>query len=374
MANVSRFVGRTKARGWSQVLLLLCALATPPAGATLGDVIGRPARMLVEPEQAALLDVARAGSRLVAVGARGVVLLSDDEGAHWRQTPVPTSATLTRVRFVSPKVGWAVGHFGVVLRSEDGGESWTRQLDGRAAAQTVLSYYQKQAEPDPAATAALAPQVEAAQRLVDDGPDKPFLDLWFEDEQRGFVVGAYNLIFRTEDGGRTWTPWQARVDNPRALHLYAILPVGTDWYIAGEQGLLLRSTDGGQSFSRLASPYEGSFFGLVADAQNTLVAFGLRGHVFRSTDRGASWQPVPLPSPASVVAAAVPGDGTLLLTNQVGQVFISRDRGATVQTVPGVPPSAYTALIVGTDRALVLTGLRGVVRVAAPGVAAVKQE
>src|SRR5690349_8937389 len=48
-----------------------------------------PARLAAK---SLLLDVARAGSRLVAVGDRGHVLLSDDEGGTWRQVIVPTRA------------------------------------------------------------------------------------------------------------------------------------------------------------------------------------------------------------------------------------------------------------------------------------------
>ena len=33
-----------------------------------------------------------------------------------------------------------------------------------------------------------------AEPFAAQGPDKPFLDVWFEDENKGFVVGAFNLI------------------------------------------------------------------------------------------------------------------------------------------------------------------------------------
>jgi photosystem II stability/assembly factor-like uncharacterized protein len=48
------------------------------------------------------LSVTRAGKRLVSVGERGLVLLSDDDGRSWRQArQVPVSVALTQVRFVS---------------------------------------------------------------------------------------------------------------------------------------------------------------------------------------------------------------------------------------------------------------------------------
>ena len=54
-----------------------------------------------------LLDAVKAGDRIVVVGERGHVLLSDDQGASWRQAKVPTRATLTAVYFVDAQNGWA---------------------------------------------------------------------------------------------------------------------------------------------------------------------------------------------------------------------------------------------------------------------------
>ena len=50
-----------------------------------------PARVRAGALRSTLLDVASAGQRLVAVGERGHVLLSDDQGKTWRQArTVPT--------------------------------------------------------------------------------------------------------------------------------------------------------------------------------------------------------------------------------------------------------------------------------------------
>ena len=80
-----------------------------------------------------LTAIARAGNRLVSVGVRGLIVLSDDEGKTWRQAPAPVSSDLVSVRFVTPSRGWACGHDGVILATSDGGEHWVKQLDGRMA-------------------------------------------------------------------------------------------------------------------------------------------------------------------------------------------------------------------------------------------------
>ncbi len=173
------------------------------------DVLDLPADYSNAPSRVPLLAVTRAGNRLVSVGQRGHILYSDDGGTHWRQAEVPVSSDLTAVYFPTPNEGWAVGHDGVVLHSADGGIHWERQLDGRQIGQLMLDYYAAHPQPDNATW------LEQARRFKEEGADKPFLDLWFSDANEGFVVGAFNLILHTRDGGRTWEPWNHRIDNPR---------------------------------------------------------------------------------------------------------------------------------------------------------------
>ena len=111
-----------------------CSLVFPIlAWLALGSAAAEsaPPEPAVASERAArslLLGVAEAGPRLVAVGHRGHVVLSDDGGESWRQArSVPTRASLTAVRFVDAREGWAVGHDAIILHSSDGGETWELQ-------------------------------------------------------------------------------------------------------------------------------------------------------------------------------------------------------------------------------------------------------
>ena len=331
--------------------------------ANTGDKVAAPAALaqpaLVTPKalHAAMLAVGGAGARLVAAGERGVILYSDDAGKSWRQAAVPVSVSLTALQFVDGKNGWAVGHQGVVLRTTDGGATWKKQLDGIQAAALVLRD----------ATASSGPErdkaVADAQRLVDDGPDKPFLDLYFDSPTSGYVLGAYNMMFRTVDGGATWQPWQSRVANPKGLHLYGMRGTANAIYLAGEQGLLLRSTDKGDSFSALPTPYKGSYFGLLSARGGVLLAYGLRGNAFRSTDQGMTWSQVATGVQASLAAGTVMADGAVVLVSQGGDVLVSRDDGRTFAAQAGtaLPLAAVTQ---AGDGALVVAGLRGVRRIA----------
>ena len=327
-----------------------------PAAPTSPAALGQPALVTPKALHAAMLAVGAAGKRLVAAGERGIILYSDDAGKSWRQAAVPVSVSLTALQFVDDINGWAVGHQGVVLHTSDGGATWTKQLDGIQAAALVL----REAE------ASFGPErdkaVADARRLVDDGPDKPFLDLYFDSPTTGYVLGAYNMMFRTSDGGASWQPWQSRVANPKGLHLYGMRGTADAIYLAGEQGLLLRSTDKGGSFSALPSPYKGSYFGVLSARGGALLAYGLRGNAFRSTDQGASWSQVATGVQTSLAAGTVMADGTVVLVSQGGDVLLSRDDGRTFAASTGtaLPLAAVTQ---ASDGALVVAGLRGLRRV-----------
>jgi len=163
----------------------------------------------------------------------------------------------------------------------------------------------------------------------------------------------------TRDGGKTWAPLPTRAANPRGLHLYGVRVVDGQWFIAGEQGLLLRSGDGGATFTALASPYKGSFFGLLASRSGALLAYGLRGSVYRSADAGVSWDKVDLGTPLTLQAGIVRGDALTLLA-QTGELFTSTDDGRTfTRKAPPAGPLPAAGLAAAPDGAWVIASLRG---------------
>jgi photosystem II stability/assembly factor-like uncharacterized protein len=282
----------------SQVLLFLVTLGllSPtawPAPPNYAMQIGGAERSL-------LLDIASAGDQLVTVGERGHILYSSDNGHSWIQAKVPTTAMLTRVFFISPQLGWAVGHDGNVLVSYNSGVDWELQRDGVAA--------QDEGE--------FAP---------------PLMDVWFADEQQGWASGAYGTLLHTTNGGRQWQDWSHKVDNDEELHLNGITgaPDGS-LYLASEWGTIFRSSTGGESWEAIASGYEGSFFGLIVNPDTTsLFAYGLRGTIYRSLDGGMHWSNVQTKAQGSLFGAYATRQGRLFFVGSNGTVTQSDDNGET---------------------------------------------
>ncbi len=315
----------------------------------------RPAVLARHPEQSVMLGAASAGARTVAVGERGIILLSDDAGASWRQAAVPVSVTLTAVRFADAQHGVAVGHAGVVLVTSDGGAHWQLALDGQRGAALVLSA--ARARNDAAA-------IREAERLVADGADKPLLDVCLLGDGRMLAVGAYGLAFGSDDGGRSWNSWIDRIDNPKGLHLNTVRQRGAAILIGGERGMALLSNDGGRTFARLTLPYQGSFFTAELPGATEMVLAGLRGNAWRSTDGGHGWQQLANPMPVSITASAIRADGSLLFANQAGLLLAVQ--GQALAPLPAAPlPPLNGVLTLNNGKLLALT-IQGLLPVALP--------
>ncbi|POG10212.1 glycosyl hydrolase [Pseudomonas putida] len=343
---------------WALAITLALGGPCGVARAAYVDVLDLPARPSALAVHSALRDVAWAGDRLVAVGARGHIVYSDNQGQDWHQANVPVSADLNALAFPTPEDGWAVGNDGVILHSPDGGVNWAVQLDGRQIGALVAAHYQAlaKAHPDDERWTQFAAE---GQRLEEEGADKPFLGVCFVDARHGYAVGVFNLILRTDDGGASWVPMQDRTDNPQGLHLNAIRAVGDDLYVAGEQGLLLKWNTQQQRFVALPSPYQGSWFGILGKPGEVL-AYGLRGHLARSLDGGQSWTEVDTGLGQSITAATLDNRGDYWLFSQAGHVLRSHDGGLSFALQAQVPLAPVAGALQARGNGTVLVGERGV--------------
>jgi len=354
-------------RTWLCALLLL---STAVQG-QVPDRLEAPALQTPAAEQALLLSITSAGQRLVAVGDQGVILLSDDAGLSWKQAEVPVSTLLTAVFFADDKTGWAVGHDGVVLHTQDAGSSWQLLLQGEQINQLRIAHYEAQLENlqqdpdiDPFELEELEFALEDAEFAAEDGPVNPLLNVWFQNTENGFILGAYGLLMKTSDGGRHWQFLSDELPNPDRFHLNHLIAHQGSLFIAGEAGLLLRSDDGGESWYELASPYMGSLFALV-EHQHELLLLGLRGNLFRSLDLGDSWQAVVTESRASLLNGKS-AQGHLLLVG-LGGTLLSGVDSETLQPLSGGQRRAWSGVVLADDH-WVLVGEQGPMRLPLQGV------
>lgn len=345
--------------GMAGLLGLSAGVMARPAHARFVDPLDAPATPSSQAPCAPYIAVASRDSIVLAAGLRGLVVRSADEGRSWQQAQVPVSTDLVALSFPTPTQAWAVGHSGVVLHSADAGLTWQRLLDGRTTGALAVRHYETASADLPPARRAAA--LEQARQLAAEAETQPLLDAWFRDADNGFVAGAFNRLFHTGDGGRNWTPWLEKTDNPDSLHFFAVKGLGEEVFLAGERGMVWRWEAASGRFVAAPCPYNGSLFGLLVTPR-VLFAFGMRGSLFRSEDRGRRWERVPLKTQSALVASSTGPRGELMVLSQSGEVFVSRDEGQQFVRVVREGVQAASGLAVLPRGQCVFAGPRGVRR------------
>ena len=306
----------------------------------------RPALMAAKAAQARLLDIAVAGSQLVAVGEEGVILQSAD-GQTWQQMPSPVGVMLNRVHFTDANSGWVLGYDASILQTQDGGKTW--------------------------------------QLRHHDPKGRAIYDLQFMDAKHGIAIGGYGTVLETRDGGQTWTP-QVSALSRLGVHLNVLLKM-TDGslFVVGERGLMARSKDAGASWQALNSPYAGSYFGAMQQGDKGALVYGMRGNVFSAEDLNkcaatdiAKWDPdarQTVTAPGQIAAlgwhkienasheslfGALPLKGGALLLVGVNGTALKLDDARKVLTPVKTPAAETLVKVIAYKGHMIAVGRRGI--------------
>ena len=303
------------------------AFAQAPSEGSVATWSAKPAHTWPAPTNRMLLDATRAGKRIVAVGEHGIVLLSDDEGKTYRQArSVPVSATLSAVTFTDDKRGWTVGQWGTILATSDGGETWEKQR-------------------------------------MDTAADQPLFSVRFTNDHDGIAVGLWSLMLQTHDGGKTWA--KTTLPNPpdggkADRNLYHVFSdQKSALYISAEQGIVLKSTDGGANWSYLTTGGKGSLWSGVAMPDGRIVVGGLLGSLFQSSDGGATWQPLKAETKSSITGLVASGK-ELVAVGLDGLVLKQREDGAPLAVAQREDRAALTAAVIDAGGKPILFSKEGV--------------
>jgi photosystem II stability/assembly factor-like uncharacterized protein len=357
-------------------VLLAAPLCVGQAVATETTLSDKPAVASSHATEALLLGVARAGTRIVAVGEYGNIVLSDDDGKTWRQAKsVPTQVTLTAVTFVDDKTGWAAGHDTVILHTTDAGDTWTKQFGGGAS-------------------------------------DNALLTIAFWDAQHGLAMGEFNFTAETTDAGKTWTerktlnpvqtapgttpaagapaaaggaaapaapppapaapapapaaggdtkdPYAAATGDENHLNFAVVAPDGA-MYVAAEAGAVFRSFDKGVTWDKILTGYNGSLWGALVASDGAIYVTGMNGNIWRSTDKGATWTKLDTVGADQSVAMGIQlKNGKYVFVGLGGQVLYSDDGAKFTLTFRDDRKGLNAVIEDGADRLLIFgeTGIK----------------
>jgi photosystem II stability/assembly factor-like uncharacterized protein len=266
---------------------------------------------------------------------------STDGGHSWQHRGLSDTLQISRVR-VSPRdpdlvyVAALGDIFGPseargIYRSSDGGQSWQHVLPG-------------------------GPQVGAADLwMAPSNPRLLYATLWEAvREPWGFSSGGKgSRLFRSSDGGDSWTDLTQRPGLPKALlgrMGVAAAPSRPDrvWAVieaAEQEGGLFRSEDGGESWERISDnrsllgrPWYYSH--IVPDPQDPETLYAMNYNFVRSTDGGKSWSQIGTPHGDNHDLWIDPKDSRRMIEANDGGGCVSLNGAETFSTIYNQPTAA----------------------------------
>lgn len=231
---------------------------------------------------------------------------------------------------------------GFVFASTDGGANWAPLGDGNFPFPSLTRWLWI----DPADTDIMLVMTGIFDREADT-------------EELNFASGRGVGVYRTTDGGTTWSQSNAGMDSESSLFVGGfdkhpstpgtiMVATGnnTDWLVKGIPGAVYRSTNGGVSWTALTPPpaFPGEFENFTAVAyapsDGNIVYVASSAAVYRSSNGGTTWEryggangtpwgPPGIRSGVPIDMVVDPGDPNMLyINNYGGGVFRSKNGGA----------------------------------------------
>ncbi len=231
------------------------------------------------------------------VGEGGVMLHTTNKGETWSSYGSPSYTNLNKIAFADSLHGYIVGDGNTILVTADGGTTWRYIDDGNSA----LSHYYGLKILNGAARAWVvggrefnglssvlgmhlgytAPQYQDyTGRCV--GVD-------FIDEETGWVSGMNGLIMKTTNGGDSWSSLPGDL-NGGYTGLNGIRFFNTEAGLAvGDSGAVIKTVDGGSHWYNKRKKDE-ILFSIRLYSDSIAWVVGSENTVLVSTDQGESWQ------------------------------------------------------------------------------------
>ncbi len=253
-----------------------------------------------------LRDIAFLNGKGIAAGEAGTVMTSTDNGSSWTilSEATGTTQTLAAVSLIDDEKFVVVGENGAILVSSDGGKHWVPGQSGTAANLSSVSFSDRSNGFVSGSGSLEFGDYGSIHHTSDGGnvwtqqfssPDITISGIRSLDASTavavGFDVTRHGEILRTSNRGDSWVsvPLPLGTHGSSGTSLRTVSFADRHLGIAGGSGgLLLRTTNGGSTWSRLGSLGENivklSFIGPSA-----VCAFGESGGFYRSSDTGSTW-------------------------------------------------------------------------------------
>jgi photosystem II stability/assembly factor-like uncharacterized protein len=264
----------------------------------------------------------------------------------WKTIKNGLAGDLVAVYFTSSDRGFVAGDDGYLAQTTDGGRTWTKQ--NISTTENINEIYfrndkngyvvagKKMFATDDGGRSWREIKIYEPRDFRNGTPE--FLSVRFADKKRGFIVGSLikkvgdedkvidSLLMRTDDGGESWT----RILVPSKLELFHLDFVNNSrGWIVGDDGLVLSTQDGGLSWFAQNSRTNKALYNVDFRDSSEGYAVGEKGVILRTENGGGTWELVRTNFPNTFMRVDFADDKNGWIVGYGGTILRSNDRGRT---------------------------------------------
>lgn len=233
-----------------------------------------------------LRSLARKDSTTMVVGGEGTILMSDDFGATWHRGESPVVSDLSSVA-TSNNSFWIAGSGGVLMKSHSGNHWTSVKIPSLGA--------------DLTATA-----VSRDDKII-------------------LTATSRGLIFRSDDGGSTWKETTTNLTSS----IFCITFVNDTAIATTENGILLRSDNQGMTWDKVDTGMTNNLAGIAfSSSLHTWWISGDNGVFLASTDEGHHWSRVIFDGNRALRGIWTDAEGQVVVVGTGGIVLKRRTDGS----------------------------------------------
>ena len=272
------------------------------------------------------------------VGKGGKAAITIDGGNNWDTVNTGTTNDLNAIQFgwcptTKKSTAYAIGDNSTIRVSEDGGKTWAEQS-------TPYQF-------------------------------DHFYDLFFYNNEIGWIVGSTGIAYHTTDSGSDWGYLEVNQSNPDYYGVY--FTSTTEGWVCGTNGYLGTTSDGGTNWTQKTSGtvevlndiafnlldtdtvrvnsfdtesiYRSAKTNKLSSSNYHGIVVGNNGTALRTTDGGASWISINLGTTSDLNDVTVDPDGYFWIVGDNGTIFNNRPK-----IIIPTSPTNLTAITVSSSQ------------------------
>lgn len=262
----------------------------------------------------------------------------------WRVNRTKGNGDLISVFFTSESKGWIAGDDGYLAYTDNDGRTWRRKTLNTAANINEI-YFRNSKNGYVVAGRKMFVTTDGGETWRDTliidrdkigGGVADFLSIRFNSKSQGFIIGTIlndadevidSLLLRTVDGGKSWSRLTLPDVDTELFHLD--FDGKREGWIVGDLGVVLATNDNGNSWTKQDTGITAGLYNVDFRDEKNGFAVGEQGTIIRTTDGGSTWEKVDSGVRNTLFRVHFVTDKEGWIVGSGGVILRTQDRGVT---------------------------------------------